>query len=147
MRPHTPETLDDDEDDILSSDGSGSEKSSLDVDPIHRDGNGQDIACGAEALDPDATLPSPGPGQGQNGAKPHREIVTWKDMPMKTQLVVIMLARLSEPLTQTSLQVSLDLFRGRGFPGGEVYAACGNPFRRRADDLHISFRSHTCTTS
>ena len=31
--------------------------------------------------------------------------VRWKDLPRKDQLVVITLARLSEPLVQTSLQV------------------------------------------
>ncbi|KAK5628712.1 hypothetical protein RRF57_004427 [Xylaria bambusicola] len=40
--------------------------------------------------------------------QPHKltkEVVTWKDLPKKDQLLVITLARLSEPLTQTSLQV------------------------------------------
>ncbi|KAI1345311.1 major facilitator superfamily domain-containing protein [Xylaria sp. FL0043] len=32
------------------------------------------------------------------------KVVTWKDLPKKDQLLVITLARLSEPLTQTSLQ-------------------------------------------
>lgn len=34
------------------------------------------------------------------------DVVGWKDLPKKDQLLVITLARLSEPLTQTSLQVS-----------------------------------------
>ncbi|KAI1751393.1 major facilitator superfamily domain-containing protein [Xylaria castorea] len=36
--------------------------------------------------------------------QPSRNVVGWKDLPKKDQLLVITLARLSEPLTQTSLQ-------------------------------------------
>lgn len=36
--------------------------------------------------------------------KEKKETVSWKDLPRKTQLVVITLTRLSEPLVQTSLQ-------------------------------------------
>lgn len=32
--------------------------------------------------------------------------IAWRDLPQKQQLVIITLARLSEPLVQTSLQVS-----------------------------------------
>ncbi len=43
------------------------------------------------------------------GASPRRtgdaSTVSWKDLPRKDQLIVITLARLSEPLVQTSLQV------------------------------------------
>ena len=35
------------------------------------------------------------------------DAVSWRDLPRKKQLVVITLARLSEPLVQTSLQVRL----------------------------------------
>ncbi|KAI1303240.1 major facilitator superfamily domain-containing protein [Xylaria venustula] len=35
---------------------------------------------------------------------PSKEVVAWRDLPKKDQLLVITLARLSEPLTQTSLQ-------------------------------------------
>ncbi|KAI0912052.1 major facilitator superfamily domain-containing protein [Ustulina deusta] len=35
---------------------------------------------------------------------PSQSVVAWKDLPRKDQLLVITLARLSEPLTQTSLQ-------------------------------------------
>lgn len=35
------------------------------------------------------------------------EKVTWMSLPCKKQLIVLTLARLSEPLVQTSLQVSL----------------------------------------
>lgn len=34
------------------------------------------------------------------------EPVTWKSLPKRSQLVILTLARLSEPLVQTSLQVS-----------------------------------------
>lgn len=37
----------------------------------------------------------------------HMDAVGWRDLPRKRQLVVITLARLSEPLVQTSLQVCL----------------------------------------
>ncbi|RYO89321.1 hypothetical protein DL766_005161 [Monosporascus sp. MC13-8B] len=39
-----------------------------------------------------------------DGAESPKEAVSWRDMPRKTQLVAIVLARLSEPLAQTSLQ-------------------------------------------
>ncbi len=39
--------------------------------------------------------------------KRKHEVVGWMDLPRKGQLTVLTLARLSEPLVQTSLQVSL----------------------------------------
>lgn len=33
--------------------------------------------------------------------------VSWKDLPRKDQLVILIMARLSEPLVQTSLQVRI----------------------------------------
>ena len=65
-----------------------------------------------------------------------RKVVAWRDLPRKQQLVVITMARLSEPLVQTSLQVcSSDtrLFKTRG---------CN---RRSAMALTLS--SRTCSTS
>lgn len=49
---------------------------------------------------------------GADIAPPHmkekvEEKVTWMSLPCKKQLIVLTLARLSEPLVQTSLQVSL----------------------------------------
>jgi hypothetical protein len=38
------------------------------------------------------------------------EPVTWRSLPHRRQLVILTLARLSEPLVQTSLQVSRYLF-------------------------------------
>ncbi|TRX87892.1 hypothetical protein FHL15_011208 [Xylaria flabelliformis] len=62
---------------------------------------GHDIAprsgTHTRALTPNA-LRQPGPNQSS------RDVVEWKDLPKKDQLLVITLARLSEPLTQTSLQ-------------------------------------------
>ncbi|KAI1734176.1 major facilitator superfamily domain-containing protein [Xylaria scruposa] len=62
---------------------------------------GHDIAPGfgtdTRALTPNALRQ---PGQNQSS----RDVVEWKDLPKKDQLLVITLARLSEPLTQTSLQ-------------------------------------------
>lgn len=54
------------------------------------------------------------PGDGgfrrlQTKPKARRETVAWKDLPRKGQLTVLTLARLSEPLVQTSLQVGRSL--------------------------------------
>lgn len=38
--------------------------------------------------------------------KKQQKVAAWKDLPKKKQLVVITMTRLSEPLVQTSLQVS-----------------------------------------
>ena len=38
--------------------------------------------------------------------KQREEPVTWKSLPHRSQLIILTLARLSEPLVQTSLQVS-----------------------------------------
>ena len=98
----------------LSSDDSGSEKSLSDVeDAIYRDENGEDatLAAGvAGAYSPGisrATTPVPTPElrEREREQKP-RGVVAWMDLPEKAQLTVITLARLSEPLTQTSIQVS-----------------------------------------
>jgi hypothetical protein len=39
--------------------------------------------------------------------KKKEETVTWMSLPCKSQLCILVLARLSEPLTQTSLRVSI----------------------------------------
>lgn len=44
------------------------------------------------------------PRPGNEPQKEKKQTVSWKDLPRKTQLVVITLTRLSEPLVQTSLQ-------------------------------------------
>jgi hypothetical protein len=49
--------------------------------------------------------------------KVSKKVVAWRDLPKKDQLLVITLARLSEPLTQTSLQVSFPTSNPRGFVG------------------------------
>lgn len=38
--------------------------------------------------------------------KKQQKVAAWRDLPKKTQLIVITMTRLSEPLVQTSLQVS-----------------------------------------
>lgn len=43
--------------------------------------------------------------QQQPSKKQSKEPVAWKDLPRKKQLIIITLARMSEPLVQTSLQV------------------------------------------
>lgn len=48
------------------------------------------------------------PGRAERARRPSdssKKVVAWRDLPKKKQLVVITLARLSEPLVQTSLQV------------------------------------------
>lgn len=51
--------------------------------------------------------PAPdGPPRNGNGSEDSKKTVAWKELPRKDQLVVITLARLSEPLVQTSLQAS-----------------------------------------
>ncbi|KAF7195587.1 Major facilitator superfamily multidrug transporter mfsB [Pseudocercospora fuligena] len=57
------------------------------------------IADTAREADDDAE-PPPGPSSKQE----KRQAVAWKDLPKKGQLAILTLARLSEPLTQTSLQ-------------------------------------------
>lgn len=98
----------------LSSEDSGSEKSLSDVDDaVHRDENGEDatLAAGvAGAFSPGisrSTTPVPTLElrEREHEQKP-KDVVAWSDLPEKAQLIVITLARLSEPLTQTSLQVS-----------------------------------------
>lgn len=53
---------------------------------------------------------STGTDRGRNGQNQKRDdssaTVGWGDLPQKKQLIVITLARLSEPLVQTSLQVT-----------------------------------------
>jgi hypothetical protein len=44
-------------------------------------------------------------GRQQTSGSGKSKMVGWRDLPRKDQLVVITLARLSEPLVQTSLQV------------------------------------------
>ena len=59
------------------------------------------IARHASFLDQDeAPLTSPSPTTQKNEAGP----VAWRDLPNKSQLAILTLARLSEPLTQSSLQ-------------------------------------------
>lgn len=41
--------------------------------------------------------------------KPKEEVVTWRSLPHRKQLIILTLARLSEPLVQTSLQVCLNI--------------------------------------
>ena len=54
-----------------------------------------------------------GGGVDENGDEQHNEKegpVTWRSLPHKRQLVILTLARLSEPLVQTSLQVFIFVF-------------------------------------
>ncbi|RYP09673.1 hypothetical protein DL765_008373 [Monosporascus sp. GIB2] len=110
MRQRTHETVEYDDLDLLSIDGSGSEKKILGVDRIHRDEDGQDAAFTTGRtgiLNHGDSAPRPPDTRSKwrlDGPESSKEAVSWRDMPKKTQLVAIVLARLSEPLTQTSLQ-------------------------------------------
>jgi hypothetical protein len=52
--------------------------------------------------------------------KQKQEPVTWRSLPHRRQLVILTLARLSEPLVQTSLQVSVP------FPIEEIFFTRGD---------------------
>ncbi|KAJ8112929.1 hypothetical protein ONZ43_g5272 [Nemania bipapillata] len=51
-----------------------------------------------------ATVNTPTDQDIEQPKKPSSNVVGWRDLPRKDQLLVLTLARLSEPLTQTSLQ-------------------------------------------
>ncbi|KAI2624859.1 MFS general substrate transporter [Hypoxylon sp. NC1633] len=74
-----------------------------------RDESGQDATplvasrAGTLNIDTDAVLPG-GSRRDRKPYNPPKKVVAWRDLPKKTQLTVITLARLSEPLVQTSLQ-------------------------------------------
>ncbi|KAI8943894.1 major facilitator superfamily domain-containing protein [Xylaria longipes] len=68
-----------------------------------------DIVWSSGALHADAQTRTPNAPRQRGTSRPNqptrtRNVVGWKDLPKKDQLLVITLARLSEPLTQTSLQ-------------------------------------------
>lgn len=50
--------------------------------------------------------PDRGSTDEENGKEDPKKPIAWRDLPRKQQLIIITLARLSEPLVQTSLQVS-----------------------------------------
>ncbi|KAI0423422.1 major facilitator superfamily domain-containing protein [Xylaria sp. FL1042] len=103
--------------DSLDSPGHSVSHTRLEVDFRNRNGNGNENGnggCSSHAADDAAALANPATtiittshietGSEQRLPTPHEKVVTWKDLPRKDQLLVITLARLSEPLTQTSLQ-------------------------------------------
>ncbi|KAI1194676.1 major facilitator superfamily domain-containing protein [Nemania serpens] len=67
-------------------------------------------------------------------SKPSNHVVGWRDLPKKDQLLVITLARLSEPLTQTSLQAYM-FYQLRWFDPTLSDAVIS----RQAGFLHASF--------
>jgi len=52
------------------------------------------------------TVAERGVGRPSEAEKSKEELVTWRSLPHKGQLAVLTMARLSEPLVQTSLQVN-----------------------------------------
>lgn len=75
-----------------------------------RDESGQDatplVASRAGTLNIDTGAVSSGQDQRSRKLSNSSKVVAWRDLPKKRQLLVITLARLSEPLVQTSLQVA-----------------------------------------
>ena len=75
-------------------------------------------------------------------APPPIEQVTWRSLPSKSQLAILTLARLSEPLTQTSLQAYM-FYMLKSFPDTSSSASGGIPsdalVARQAGILAASF--------
>ncbi|KAF2964578.1 hypothetical protein GQX73_g8993 [Xylaria multiplex] len=100
--------------DSLDSSGHSTGRPSLEVDFRDGDGDGGDNrqAANIAASRPGAlhvetgavTADVPGDHGVRRPNEPSKNVIGWKDLPKKDQLLVITLARLSEPLTQTSLQ-------------------------------------------
>lgn len=67
-------------------------------------GSSRDLRHGSRST-PAATEPVHPPLINAVGKHKRSDAVGWRDLPRKRQLIVITLARLSEPLVQTSLQV------------------------------------------
>ena len=60
----------------------------------------------ATAATVDTAVPSTPAGTTAKTKDGKKDMVSWSDLPRKGQLAVLTLARLSEPITQTSLQAS-----------------------------------------
>ncbi|TGJ83391.1 hypothetical protein E0Z10_g5377 [Xylaria hypoxylon] len=100
-------TLSRDEHDTLSHDsldslGHSTGNASREVE--FRDGDGSSEAGALHAETGTVTTDAPADRGIRRQTKPSGQAIGWKDLPKKDQLLVITLARLSEPLTQTSLQ-------------------------------------------
>lgn len=90
------------------------------------------VANTAHAVDEDGgDAPPP-----QSNAKP--EPVAWRDLPKKGQLTILTLARLSEPLTQTSLQ-SYMFYQLKSFVGPNGQAPSDAVVARQAGLLAAAF--------
>lgn len=77
------------------------------------------IAPSPGTLHDDAGAPIPHDPRQHETSRPNQpstDVVGWKDLPKKGQLLVITLARLSEPLTQTSLQVCMHILANNSAP-------------------------------
>jgi hypothetical protein len=114
MGEYRYDALEEDEYDTLSHTSLGSPRYStghVGLDRGLRNEDGQTapvVASSAGALEVETAIPTTNI-RGRAGiprpSKPSKEVIEWKDLPRKDQLLVLTLARLSEPLTQTSLQV------------------------------------------
>lgn len=147
------------ENDTLRSDTIGSERSSSNLDLVRRGGNGHDATLAGRRSPAVYRASSASPSRLEIPKQEPRDAVAWMDLPEKAQLIVITLARLSEPLTQSSIQVSSSC----AFPGGAVdLYAQENPGNFRCIDAcfvatsarlsaHQAYsgtlRSPTCSTS
>ncbi|KAI0540594.1 major facilitator superfamily domain-containing protein [Xylaria digitata] len=98
--------------DSLDSPGHSTGHPSLEVEFRDGNGDGNRQAANIAASRPGALRVETGivaaDVPGDHGVRrpngPSKDVIGWKDLPKKDQLLVITLARLSEPLTQTSLQ-------------------------------------------
>lgn len=74
---------------------------------------------------------------GEPASKLAREPVAWRDLPRKRQLIIITLARMSEPLVQTSLQVRWSLAVRRKPNSQDAYALHSFPCSPPATVIHV----------
>jgi hypothetical protein len=140
MRDRTPERLPRDDD---FAEGA-SEKESF-LRDVSLDHDGSSSSAGSDT--PRATKFLQAPLEmtaAKKGGQKAGKVVRWRDLPRKGQLTVLTLARLSEPLVQTSIQVRLPRGNANACPSPPL--ACrqtvGESIGPGADG-----RSRTCFTS
>ena len=76
----------------------------MDLKPLATKQEGEQTIELREVSPTSASSSAASPTLPQTPSKPSKEKVRWKDLPHKDQLAVLVLARLAEPLVQTSLQ-------------------------------------------
>jgi CRISPR/Cas system-associated endoribonuclease Cas2 len=79
--------------------------------------------------------------------KKKKEYVGWRDLPNKTQLAILTVARLSEPLVQTSLRVSLPLYwigTNLMFPSSHICSISSNRLTKICLTLLLLLKLVSC---